>query len=66
VALGPDLAVLVLVLVLVPVGSGVAVHVYEVLSLAFCRAGAAMDKSSSLETSKLMVSDPAGLLILEV
>jgi hypothetical protein len=66
VALVPDLAVLVLVLVLVLVGSGVTVQVYEILALAFCRAGAAMDKSSSLETLKLMVSDPAGLLILEV
>jgi len=47
-------------------GSGDTVHVYEILTVAFCSAGADMDKSSSSETLKAMVSNSAGLVMLEM
>jgi hypothetical protein len=47
-------------------GSGDTVHVYEILTVAFCNAGADMDKSSSSETLKAMVSNSAGLVMLEM
>ena len=47
-------------------GSGDTVHVYEILTVAFCCAGADMDKSSSSETLKAMVSNSAGLVMLEM
>jgi hypothetical protein len=47
-------------------GSGDTVHVYEILTVAFCNAEADMDKSSSSETLKAMVSNSAGLVMLEM
>lgn len=46
-------------------GSGDTVHVYEILAVVFWGAGTEMDRSSSVETLKVIVSESAGLSMLE-
>lgn len=47
------------------VGSGVTVAVYVMLTLAFCRAGATIARSSGSDTLKFMVSETMGEEMLQ-